>query len=114
MEWIQMSNEVNIAELASGTLAAGTSVEWYLPRPNYDASKAKVAFFTIVPNPATPAGELTGNVDMEITRTWNTVWSNVHSGGTDHAFQRNVRLTNPAAPGGHASSYHLLVAETDN
>jgi hypothetical protein len=111
-----MSNEVNISQLAYGTLDPGWWVEWYVPRPNYDAAKQKVAFFTIVPDPVIGGIEIIGvgetvNRDLEITRSWNTVWSTGTSKGIDHVFQRNVRITNP---GSLTAAYELLVAETDN
>jgi hypothetical protein len=113
-----VSNEVNISELVYGTLDPGLWVEWYLGRPYYDQARRKVAFFTIVPDPAIPFGDgvtieiAPGHVDMEITRTWNTVWSSLKPDNSiDHAFQRNVRIANPAD---QTSAYHLLVAETDN
>jgi hypothetical protein len=87
-----------------------------VPRPNYDAAKNKVAFFTIVPDPFIGGIEIIGvgqtvNRDLEITRTWNTVWSTGTTQGIDHVFQRNVRITNP---GGESTVFELLVAETDN
>ena len=111
-----MSNEVNISQLAYGTLDPGLWVEWYLHRPNYDAAKHKAAFFTVVPDPAVGGIELifVGETivrDLEITRTWNTVRSIGLANGIEHQFQRNVRIFNPA---GESTAYELLVAETDN
>jgi hypothetical protein len=112
-----MSNEVNISQLAYGTLDPGFWVEWYVPRPNYDAARKKVAFFTIVPDPViggtdiAPVGSSI-NMDLEITRTWNTVWeTGFPDGSIEHVFQRNVRINNTA---GEPTAYELLVAETDN
>ncbi len=112
-----MSNEVNISQLAYGTLDPGFWVEWYIPRPDYEAARKKVASFTVVPDPVVggvdiaPVGEWI-NMDLEITRIWNTVWeTGTPQGNIEHVFQRNVRITNPGA---QQTAYELLVAETDN
>jgi hypothetical protein len=111
-----MSNEVNITQVAYGTMDPGVSIEWYLPRPDYDEARRKVAAFTVVPDPVIGGIEIavlgeTTHIDLDITRVWNTVWSTGTERGIDHVFQRNARVSNTA---GVSAAYELLLAETDN
>src|SRR2546425_2933066 len=77
---ITMSNEVNIVETAYGTLDPGLWVEVYDWSGNYNATRVKARFFTVAPDPWIPIGggvlvEFQPNkLDLEITRTWATVW----------------------------------------
>ncbi|AQV95060.1 hypothetical protein BJN34_14355 [Cupriavidus necator] len=113
-----MSNEVNISQIASGTLDPGHGWEFYVPRPDYQAQIGKVAFFTAVPDASFDI-VLEGypeHRDIEITRTWNTVWSSLTAQGVaqgyiDHVFQRNVTVENL---GPITTAFYVLVAETDN
>lgn len=108
-----MSNEVNIVETAYGTLDPGLWVEIYDWSGSYDATRVKARFFTVAPDPLIPIGGglvefLPDKLDLEITRSWETVW--VGADGS-HTFQRNARIENI---GISIAAYHLLRAETDN
>jgi hypothetical protein len=108
-----MSHEVNIVETAYGTLDPGVWVEIYDYSGSYDKIKVKARFFTVAPDPWLPfAGGLLewapNQLDLEITRVWETVW--VAADGTP-TFQRNAHIANV---GSNTSAYRLLRAETDN
>lgn len=109
-----MSNEVNIVETAYGTLDPGFWVEIYDWSGNYDATRVKARFFTVEPDPWIPLGDgiliefQPDKLDLEITRTWATVWVGADGSQT---FQRNARIENI---GTSTAAYHLLRAETDN
>jgi len=111
-----VSNEVNIVEMAYGTLDPGLSVEiynWTVDEEDYNRARVKARFFSVVPDPFLGQFELIPNkLDFEITRTWVTVWVWEDGSGNDaHSFQRNVRISNV---GDSTGAYHLLRAETDN
>jgi hypothetical protein len=110
-----MSNEVNVSEIAYGTLDSGVELEIYHwgSSGSYDAQRKRGRFFSISPDPAIPFDGGTiefvpNKVDLQITRVWNTVWT-----GDDesHVFQSNIAVGNI---GGSTSAYHLIQAETDN
>jgi len=109
-----MSNELNIVETAYGTLDPGQAVEIYDWSGGYDENRVKARFFTIAPDPWIPLGGgvkvegLSEHVDLEVTRTWATVWVAADGSPT---FQRNARIENT---GPYTCAYHLLRAETDN
>ena len=109
-----MSNEVNIVEIAYGTLEPGWWVEIYDWSGNYDATRVKARFFTVAPDPLIPIApgimweSTPTKLDLEITKTWATVWVDAKG---DQTFQRNARIENI---GTDTAAYHLLRAETDN
>jgi hypothetical protein len=116
-----MSNEVNIVEIAYGTLDPGMPpieiYNWTADEADYNRAKVKARFFSVIPDPWIPiAGGsfevLPSKLDLEITRTWITVWA--WDDGSEfgaHSFQRNIQIANV---GEETAAYHLLRAETDN
>jgi hypothetical protein len=111
-----VSNEVNITELASGFIDPQVAFDLYIPRPNFQASLNKVAFFTVIPQAAIEIifnGQVSPDrAELELGRIWNTVWYGVKpDGSADNVFQRNVEIINRS---NDTVFYRLLVAETDN
>lgn len=108
-----MSNEVNIVETFYGTIDPGVPLEFYDWTGEYDQVRVKARFFTVAPDPELPFGPGTieffpNKLDLEITRTWETVWVD---GSGNKTFQRNTTIQNV---GESTAAYHLLRAETDN
>ncbi|MBV8614100.1 MAG: hypothetical protein JOY66_10065 [Acetobacteraceae bacterium] len=108
-----MSNEVNITETFFGTMDPGEVLQLFDWSGNYDQIRAKARFFSVSPDPLIPFDGGTiefepNQLNLEITRVWNTVWVDVNGNAT---FQRNVEITNI---GGSTAAFHLLRAETDN
>lgn len=107
-----MSNEVNIVEIAYGTLDPGMSIDiynWTVDEADYNRARVKARFFSVIPGTFWVRPY---KVDLEITRTWVTVWAADDGSPTGaHSFQRNVQITNV---GDTLAAYHLLRAETDN
>lgn len=113
-----MSNEVNIVETAYGVIDPGYSLEIYDWSGDFEETRKKARFFTVVPDTEIPIGDGIYEeyapefgdalVNLEIIRTWTTVW--VHPDHT-HTFQRNVAIKNI---GPATTAFHLLRAETDN
>jgi hypothetical protein len=116
-----VSNEVNIVEIAYGTLDPGMPpIEIYdytVGEADYNRARVKARFFSLIPDPwiPIPGGSLEvlpSKLEMEITRVWVTVWAaDDGSPYGAHSFQRNVRFANV---GDYTAAYHLLRAETDN
>lgn len=112
-----MSNELNVSTAAFGTIDPGVIITFYLPgtRQSYDTDRKRARFFSISADPELFRLELGGqHVDLEILRTWNTVWDGTEfnqNGGFDHVFQSNVEFQNI---GSYSTGFELLKAETDN
>lgn len=113
-----MSNEVNITEIAYGTIDPGVPplefYYWTSGENEYNQVRVKARFFTVEPDPWLPLGDIgvvefePSQMNLELTRTWATVW--VGADGS-HSFQRNAAIQNI---GDFTSAYHILLAETDN
>jgi hypothetical protein len=119
-----VSNQVNIFEMAYGTLDPGVPpieiYNWTTDEADYNRARVKARFFSVIPDPWIPIPGAPGvsvevlpsKLDLEITRTWVTVWASDDGSPTGaHSFQRNVQITNV---GDETTAYHLLRAETDN
>jgi hypothetical protein len=109
-----MSNELNLREVANGTIDPGVTLFNYFILGDYASEHKKHRFFTIGPDPSLPfdGGTVTFGpsvVNLEITRTWSTVW--VSPDASTLTFQNNIEWTNI---GDTPSAYHILLAETDN
>ena len=109
-----MSNEVNVVETFYGTIDPGVALEFYDWSGKYEDTRKRARFFTVEPDPEIPLGGggvaevLPTRLDLELTRTWVTVWVDENDKRT---LQRNAAVTNI---GGGTAAYHLLRAETDN
>jgi hypothetical protein len=111
-----MSNEVNVTEILFGVLDPQVEVELYVWGDNnsYDKQRRRARFFSISPDPLIPLPGIgtiemvPGQVDFQITRVWNTVWT---AEDDSHIFQSNIAFANV---GNSTSAFHLIQAETDN
>lgn len=108
-----MSHGLDITEVLVGTIQPGEVITFFYWDGDYDKIRKKARFFTVAPDPWVPFGggviEAPDSViDLELTRSWATVWVDDNGNAT---FQRNAVITNI---GGTTATYHLLLAETDN
>jgi hypothetical protein len=108
-----MSNGLDITEVSVGIIQPGEILTIFYWAGEYNKVRKKARFFTVVPDPFVDIG--TGVVfvepsqtDMELTRSWATVWLDENGNPT---FQRNATFTNSSD---QTATYHLLLAETDN
>jgi hypothetical protein len=106
-----MSNEINLVQVATGTLDPGWWCELYdHSGAGYEETRVKGRFWTIVPEPDWPIGTgfVPQKIDLQITKVWDTVWVGVDRTKT---YQRNVGFTNI---GTMTAGWRALRAETDN
>lgn len=95
------------------TIDPGVTIEFHDWNGNYDDVRKKARFFTVEPDPEIPFDGgtiefLPNKLDLELTRSWVTVWVDSNDNRT---LQRNVSVTNI---GEATAAYRLLRAETDN
>jgi hypothetical protein len=117
-----MSNEVNVREIAYGTLDPQVEIEIYFwgDYNSYNTQRKRARFFSVSPDPEIPfpgggTYEWEPSVhNLQITRVWNTVWASFdqNEGKRKHVFQSNVAIKNIGDE--FISAYHLIQAETDN